>query len=246
MIRIVELFSEQFALNGDMGNALVLEVRARAAGLDVEIVRHAPGDAIADGVGILSFGTGPASAQRLVAAELLALGDQLRGLVADGVPLLSANGGMQSLGLSHELAGGETIDGPGVLPIVTTPAARVLTTSFVVDTETDRLVGIENHATATRLDGGAPFARVVKGVGNGTGSGEGVRVVNAIGTHLNGPVLSMNPALADELLTIAARRAGETYERTSEHDRLDAFAREARLLLTRQAGLPLEPARASA
>jgi lipid II isoglutaminyl synthase (glutamine-hydrolysing) len=245
MIRILELFSEQFALNGDMGNALVLTVRARAAGLETEVIRHAPGDPIPDDAGIVTLGTGPESAQRLVAGELRAIGPRLRALVDAGVPLLAANGGMASLGETVQLADGETIEGPGVLPIATVPAARVLTTAYVVDRPGERLVGIENHATATRLSGGAAFARTVTGEGNRDGGGEGVRIGNAIGTHLHGPVLSMNPGLADELLAIAAERAGQRYVRSAEHDRLDGLALAARRLLLTQAGLEAEPSSGS-
>ena len=65
------------------------------------------------------------------------------------------------------------------------------------------LTGYENHAGVTTVGPDSrPLGRVVRGVGNGDGSGtDGVRSGRVIGTYLHGPVLARNPALADLILS---------------------------------------------
>jgi hypothetical protein len=54
------------------------------------------------------------------------------------------------------------------------------------------------------LEGTAPLAHVVVGVGNGAGEGsEGAVQGHVVGTYLHGPVLARNPALADQFLSWA-------------------------------------------
>jgi CobQ-like glutamine amidotransferase family enzyme len=68
--------------------------------------------------------------------------------------------------------------------------------------ELPALTGFENHGGSTTLAPGAvALARVVKGIGNGDGTGsEGAVAGRVVGTYLHGPVLARNPALADLLL----------------------------------------------
>ena len=80
---------------------------------------------------------------------------------------------------------------------------------MVVRWQGRRLVGFENHGGRTYLDGGAPLGRVEVGYGNNGDDGlEGCVAGSVYGTYLHGPLLPKNPALADHLLTLAARRRG--------------------------------------
>ena len=55
------------------------------------------------------------------------------------------------------------------------------------------------------------LGRVVHGFGNDGASGfEGIRLGNALGTYLHGPLLPRNPWLADWLLERALAHAGGT------------------------------------
>jgi CobQ-like glutamine amidotransferase family enzyme len=67
------------------------------------------------------------------------------------------------------------------------------------------IAGFENHGGRTYLGAGAePLGRVVRGHGNNGADGrEGVRVRNAIGTYLHGPLLPKNVWLADRLIELA-------------------------------------------
>ena len=67
------------------------------------------------------------------------------------------------------------------------------------------LFGFENHAGRTTLGpGAAPLATVPPGRGNNGRDGtEGAVQGRVIGSYLHGPVLPVNPALADAILSMA-------------------------------------------
>lgn len=240
-LTILELFPEHLAVNGDMGNVIVVRERLRLAGIDSVHVKHNPGDTLPDSVDMVLIGTGPVSAQRVLEPAVATIAPQLTGWRDAGVPMLAVTGGMQLLGESIDLPNGGEVTGAGVFPITTDATAdRVVTNCFAVDVpDLGRLIGIENHGSRTALSGNtAPFGTIVTGVGN-DGRSEGVRVMNAIGTHIQGPALAMNSALADHLISIAAERAGVAYELTEAHVRLDALASDCRAILARGAGIPV-------
>lgn len=246
-LTVVELFPEHLAVNGDMGNVIVLRERLRLAGIDMEHVRHNPGDELPAAVDIVTVGTGPVSALRVLEPELARIADTLRGWRDDGVAMLAVTAGMQALGSSIRLPSGDVIAGAGVFDVDTDAAAdRVVTNCFVVDHDSlGRLIGIENHGSITTLGASAAaFGTAVTGRGNGLAASEGVQAVNAVGTHIQGPALAMNPALADHLIGVAAAQRSIDYALGDGHARLDALALECRRILARSAGVAVSRAAA--
>jgi CobQ-like glutamine amidotransferase family enzyme len=71
------------------------------------------------------------------------------------------------------------------------------------------LTGYENHGGGTQLGPAAkPLAKVISGVGNGSGGSqgdgwEGAHQGRLVATYLHGPVLARNPGLADYLIGLA-------------------------------------------
>ncbi|HEY0260827.1 MAG TPA: cobyric acid synthase [Lacisediminihabitans sp.] len=241
-LTLLELYPGHLMMNGDMGNAAVLKRRAELAGLGLTIVGHDPGDALPDSVDVVSIGTGPTSAQVVVTEDLVVIAARLREWAAGGLPIIAVNAGFHLLGRSLTLPDGTVLEGAGLFPVTTLPRAeRTVTDAFVVDTTlAGRMIGIENQAVAVSLhDGTTPLGDVVTGRGN-DGRVEGARVLEAFGTHLHGPVLALNPSFADHLLRVAAERAGLVYRTTDAHSRIDAVAREARGILAKAAGIPLD------
>ncbi|WP_403024779.1 type 1 glutamine amidotransferase [Salinibacterium sp. GXW1014] len=243
-LTILELFPEHLAVNGDMGNVIVLRERLRLAGIDVTHVKHNPGDDLPDDVDIVTVGTGPASALRVLEASAQAIGDRLRGWRDDGVPMLAVTAGMQLLGSRVTMPGGAVLEGAGVLAIETDASAdRVVTNCFVIDhAELGRLIGVENHGSTMALTGPVTeaFGTAVTGRGNGHAKHEGARAANVIGTHLQGPVLAMNPVLADHLIELACERKGISYSRNEGHAKLDSLALECRRILARSANVAVD------
>jgi CobQ-like glutamine amidotransferase family enzyme len=230
-LRILHLYPEELGINGDRGNVTVLVERARIRGIRTEVVRHAPGGGHPGDADIVFAGSGPLSAQRTVLPDLVSHAPHLIALQAAGVPLLAVGGGLQLLGESVRLVDGGELVGAGVLPVRTTLTAARQVGDLVVDTADGELVGYENHGSTLDIGAEAPLGTVRAGSGNtGTGGGEGVRVGASIGTHLGGPVLALNPRLADELLGAALARHGRELpaDISGTLDRLDGWAREAR------------------
>ncbi|MHB1172210.1 MAG: type 1 glutamine amidotransferase [Lacisediminihabitans sp.] len=240
-LHLVELYSRHLAINGDMGNTIVLAERGRLAGLAVRVTRYNPGDELPNEVDLVTIGSGPASAVRAIADDVMRLAPTVRQWVEASVPLLAVGAGYQLCGRTVSGITQGDLSGFAIFDAVTDASVpRVVTHNFVVETELGRLVGIENHGSTTTLaTGQKAFGRVVTGKGNGDRGTEGAESSEAIGTHLHGPVLAMNPVLADHMLSVAAARRGAEYRTTSEHSRLDALAAATRELLDRATVRPV-------
>jgi CobQ-like glutamine amidotransferase family enzyme len=243
-VTILELYPEHLAINGDMGNVRVLKRRLEIAGHVVEHLVHNPGDALPERPDFVTIGSGPGSALAALADDVALIGPALRGWVADGMPLLAIAGGYHLLGTALTLSSG-TIAGAGVFDATTDgTASRVVTGAFAVDTALGRLIGIENHGALTTLSATQePFGSTGSGRGNNGTGAEGARTANAIGTHSHGPVLAMNPVLADHLIRIALERRGLGYETTEGHRRLDDLALQTRRLLVQGTSVEVGTAR---
>lgn len=194
MIRIVHLYPRELGINGDVGNVLALRRRAHWRGAEAEVIDHEVGADLPDTAHLVHVGSGPVSGQRLVAEDLRRVGPTLRRWAAAGVPMIAIAGGWQLLGASLELESGEVIEGAGVFPT----RARLTGTRVVHEVWHDGVAGFENHGAETLLPDGTPAAWPV------------ARFGTLVGTTLHGPVLPMNPAIADQLLDQAARLAGVT------------------------------------
>ncbi|OUE22948.1 cobyric acid synthase [Clavibacter michiganensis] len=229
VLRILHLYPEELGINGDRGNVTVLVERARIRGIRTEVVRHAPGGGHPGDADIVFAGSGPLSAQRSVLPDLVAHAAHLVALQAAGVPLLAVGGGLQLLGETVRLVDGGELVCAGVLPVRTTLTSGRQVGDLVVDTAEGELVGYENHGSTLDVGDHSPLGSVRAGSGNGGGH-EGVRVGSSIGTHLGGPVLALNPRLADELLGAALARHGRELpaDISGTLERLDGWAREAR------------------
>lgn len=242
-VRIVELYPESLSLNGDVGNRMVLARRMRLAGWDVVESAYRAGDELSAedrDADVVLIGSGTSSALRQTAPDVARIAEWLRERATAGAVILAAGGGFGLLGRSLRLSPTETLTGAGVFDVETDAAAeRVITEGFAVDSADGLIVGTENHTTTVRRGAGVePFGTVVRhGRGNGDGT-EGALHGNAIGTHCHGPLLAMNPRVADRLIASIAQRRGLRYERTSEHEALDVLIRRTRaILLTKASGV---------
>ena len=231
-LTILHLYPHELGINGDRGNVTVLARRAGWRGIEAQVIEHSPASGDLPDADVIVVGSGPLSAMRSVHADLLQHAARLRNLVSGGAALLAVSGGLHLLGAEIELEDGSVLEGAGVLPVRTVLTAKRSVGDLVVETASGVLVGYENHGSLVSLQGDAqPLGTVRSGFGNGgTGGGEGVRVGSAIGTHLGGPVLALNPALADELLTAAVAHSGGALGAMVDEslERIDEWARLAR------------------
>jgi CobQ-like glutamine amidotransferase family enzyme len=232
-IRVGHLYPDYLNIYADRGNMAVLERRAAARGLELEVNPLGLDDPVRPGEHDLYYvGGGQDREQALVAADLAAKGGGLRDAVAGGAAALAVCGGYQLFGRFYRDRYGGELPGAGVLPLETFAGERRMIGDVLLECtfagERRTLAGFENHAGRTILDDGAePVGRVVAGFGNDGQSGfEGCRVERAIGTYLHGPLLPRNPWLADWLLAQAAahRSGGEPPVFEPLDDELEAEA----------------------
>ncbi|MCL2803680.1 MAG: glutamine amidotransferase [Micrococcales bacterium] len=212
-LAMVQLFPGLMGTYGDGGNLTVLQHRARARGLATDLVTVGPEDAIPAGADIYVLGGGEDAGQ-VVAAERLIASPGLRQAHAAGATIFAVCAGLQILGQSFEITGGQITAGLGILDVTTrrrqVRAIGEILTEPVADLDLPFLTGYENHGGGTSLGPDArPLAKVTNGVGNGSGGPagdgwEGAVQGNILASYLHGPVLARNPALADYLIAQAA------------------------------------------
>jgi hypothetical protein len=242
-LRVVVVHPDLLGTYGDTGNGRVLAGRAVWRDLPVELI-HALSDApLPAGADVYCIGGGEDGPQ-VQSAERLR--DGVLGRAVDaGAVVLAVCAGFQVIGKSFPGADGSPHPGVGLLDVDTVKgtgrravgelAAEPRSTGGDDPVVLETLTGFENHSAVTHLGPGvAPLARVLSGVGNGTGDGaEGVRSGRIIATYLHGPALARNPSLADLLLawatgTVPAPLADDE-ERALRAERLGALGAPGRL-----------------
>jgi hypothetical protein len=229
-LRVAHLYPEYLNIYADRGNIAVLSSRASWRGIGLEVEPVSLGDDLRPGeYDLLYIGGGQDREQALIAPDLAARCETIREAVDGGVAALAVCGGYQLLGRFYRGRDGEELPGAGLFPHETVAGARRMIGDCLLECELEpgvrrTLAGFENHAGVTRLDDGAePLGRVVAGFGNDGESGfEGVRVGNALGTYLHGPLLPRNAWLADWILERALEhRTGERRELRPLADELE-------------------------
>lgn len=206
---IVHLYPDLLRTYGDRGNILSLAQRAGARGIDARVVHVTRGEQLPGDARIVLLGGGSDRIQEIVGPDLHARRSQLEELARDGRVIVGVCGGYQFLGHSYRAVDGTMIDGLGLLDITTVAAGtRLIGRTWATATLggiTTTLYGFENHAGRTTLGAGAqPLARTPKGHGNNGRDGtEGAIAGTIVGTYLHGPVLPLNPALSDWLISTA-------------------------------------------
>ncbi len=229
-LHIVNLYPRHMNIYGDRGNMLVLTRRTTWHGLTPVVHEVNPGDELPERADIIVGGGGQDSGQVTVADDLQRHGDALRGLAADGVPMLMICGMYQLFGHRFVPIEEPELPGVGVFDMETVGGpVRMIGNVVAESDDLGTLIGYENHSGRTLLGAGvAPLARVTQGDGNNGDDGfEGATRDNVIGTYLHGSLLPKNPAVADFLIETAARRAGLETVEVSEHDHIERARRQA-------------------
>ncbi|KQQ00574.1 MULTISPECIES: type 1 glutamine amidotransferase [unclassified Rathayibacter] len=235
-LRIGVLAPEVLDSNGDAANARVLVARARWAGLDAELVPLRAAQDFAVRPDVVVAGTGADQDLPGVLDLLRETGAALRGWTADGTEVVAVGAGWQLLTESFATPTG-IVTGAGVFPGRAVAGERV-TDDLVVSCGPLTLVGFENHVRRVEgIDPAHVLGSVLHGVGDGGGV-EGYREGVLLGTHLHGPVLAKNPALADAILTRVAERRSLTYTTTDARlHATDETARAARDVIAKRLGV---------
>ncbi|PID96110.1 MAG: cobalamin biosynthesis protein CobB [Actinomycetales bacterium] len=238
-IVLVHLYPREMSIYGDLGNTRCLAARIRRHGYDCVVHDHHPGAPFPEQAHLLMGGGGQDSGQSRVEDDLTVIGSRLHDLADDGTPMVMICGMFQIFGHAFVTSDGVELPGLGILDVTTRGQSERMIGPIVLDTDFGHVVGFENHSGATILGPGqAPFGRVLTGHGNNrSDTSEGARHHNVIGSYLHGPILPVNPRVADALIAAAAERAtGRPFEPAELDDTLadEARTRQIRRLLTKR------------
>ena len=214
---VVHLYPDLLRTYGDRGNVLALVRRAEWRGFRVRVDSISVGDPLPADADVILLGGGTDRAQVVVGPDIAVRRDELCDAAARGAVILGVCGGYQFLGRQYVMPDGQIVEGLSLLDVGTVAPAgedriigRVRARADLWGS-TFGLFGFENHGGRTTLGPGAtPLAIVPKGRGNNGRDGtEGAVQDSVLGTYLHGPVLPINPALADAVLARSlARRTG--------------------------------------
>lgn len=238
-LRIVQLHHDLLGVTGDRGNVDVLVARARAAGHEAVVERIGLGEPSPADADIVVIGNGPLSAMRAVRDDLSTRRDWLSARLAAGASVLAVGGGAELLTHGVALLDGSRIDGLGLVPVVVTRTRARRVGYIIADTADGRLIGFEDHASQWELDPdadpGIRYGKVVVGKGGLADGFETIAFDGVWATNVQGPVLPLNPQLADAILRRALARSGAAYEQAGGHETFDIHARAARADIERLA-----------
>ena len=248
------LYPDIMSTYGDRGNIETIVQRCRWRGIEAEVAELRLGDRLAPGgLDLIVIGSGGEAQQRLIADDLaLVKGPGIQeAVIADGAAALAVGGGYELFGRFCRPGSGGDLPGAGLFDTWTLRSRAVLGGQYdtITEARADRvigdlvvrwngqlLVGFENHAGATYLGPKAqPLGQVISGYGNSGEGHEGTALGSAVGTHLRGPCLPRNPALADYLIGAALRRRQPGAELDPLPDDLERAARQAAIHRARQA-----------
>jgi len=226
-IVIAHLYPREMNIYGDMGNIIVLRKRLEWRGYEVDVRAVEEGKGFDFAAADIVFGGGGQDSGQVVMGEdLLKRGEDLRGLAADGAPMLVICGTYQLFGRGFTTMDGQEIPGIDVFKAMTVGGRVRMIGNVLVESRFGRLVGFENHSGQTILEPGQePLGKVLMGFGNDPQSGqEGAIANNVVGTYMHGPVLPKNPDLADHLILTALKRRHGVKELEPLDDQLAARA----------------------
>ena len=231
-INIAHFYPDLLNLYGDAGNVSALSKRLEWRNIKVNVSVINEGD-IPDfsNIDIAIFGGGSDKEQKICVEEMRKFLPELKTYIEDGGVFLALCGGFTAMGKYYETESGRE-DGLGILDIKTEKSSKRYISNVVIETESGKVAGFENHFGKTYIDGYEPIGKVLYGNGNnGEDKTEGARYKNLYGTNLHGPLLPKNPVLCDEILFNAVKRkypeqeAFSPLDDTIENEALEAVVR---------------------
>ena len=239
-VRFLHLFPSQLGLNGETGNLDCLVQRLKWVGIDSSVKIYDGSGSMETDFDAVFIGSGTL-AGALEALEMIeGHATKLRELAESGTPFLALGLGWEILGESIELMDGRTVAGVGVFPSRSVRVSeRASAESYGFDNNGELTTGYANHSAEIELLNDAKALVSLKaGFGNSSRqsakqrSDEGVLEGNLMAARLNGPLLPLNPHLADAFLKLVAAERGFSYQQISQEAKIaDAYAEKARIEL---------------
>ena len=198
--RALYLYPKTLRLNGESGNLQALDYRLEARGASLEIVNCELGEQLpGKRPDFVFLGSGTLTATKLASEDLRIKSAQIRAWIKAGTKVLAVGSGFDLVSNGLETAEGETLFGLGLTDTRHRIGAKHLVGEVVA---TNGISGFVNsnrvisrpsseHALATvSASDETELVNYVDGFKDGT----------VLASNIQGPLLPMNPELADEFL----------------------------------------------
>lgn len=200
-LSILHLYPNTLRLNGEAGNVTALSVRATSYGLKVKTVSVEVAQALpSKRPAIIFLGSGTLSATKLAADDLASKSDAIHRWVTQGTKVLAVGSGFDLVSQGLELLDGSFLTGLGL----TNTTHKMETTHLVGEVVlSGGLSGFVNtNRTIRRGSGSFELGQVLASdlpelIGYVDGYSDG----KVLASNVQGPLLPMNPKLADELIS---------------------------------------------
>ena len=230
-LKICHLYPDIFYAYGENNAPLILKNRMEWRGHQVTIENITRTDAFHPSqYDIIFIGAGTTTQISSMLPDFLSLkAPALMDAVEADKILLGVGSGFQVLGNSITLPDQTYYECSHILDFDTIGNYYQNTGNLILEREDGTLlVGYESHIGNTKLGPAvSPFAKVKFGIGNNdTAHTDGVHYKNTFGTYCFGPLVALNPAFADELLTLALLNKYQEAKLAPLSDELAYKARE--------------------
>lgn len=199
-LSILHLYPETLKLNGEFGNVLALQVRSEARGIASEIVRNELAEPLPKSrPDIMFLGSGTLSAMKLAGNDLASKSKRIHEWVASGTKVLAVGAGFDLISKEIEYPDGALVTGLGLTDTRHKITAEHRVGEVLVG---ESLAGFINTNRKIVRDGiSEPIGVVTSSdepalVGYVDGFFDG----SVMASNIQGPLLPMNPGLADRIL----------------------------------------------
>ena len=209
-IRLLHLFAGDLSSSGDSGNVQTVAYRLRERGFEVETVAWDGQGALPEQVDAVFIGNGPWSAAVRLLPVLMSQADALHKLHAAGVPFFAVGTGAELLATNIIDAQDVTHAGVGIFDFESRRDADRRVGYMRVESTLGTLIGFGDFASEWRIaQAESALGKAVVGDRPQQTIVEGVVTGGSVASRMGGPMLPLNPALADVVVATILKRRGE-------------------------------------
>ena len=213
-ITLAHLFPDDLGASGDSGNVQTVAYRLRERGVDVTVETFAAGDSLSGATGAVFIGNGPWSAAHRALEAMAPWRKTLHAWLSAGVPFFAVGTGAEIFARTITLRDGHEISGLGVFPFTVLRDRERLVAYNDCSSRLGRIVGFSDLSSEWNLD------ENTEALGTGVigakrvARDDGVIMGSSIATQLGGPVLALNPHIADWFAEKIVAHAGGVFDAT--------------------------------
>ena len=198
-MKILHLFHNLMNLYGEYANTLALKRELENRGVSVTLEKQSVGDKIDfSDADFIYIGSGTEKNQKVALEVLKPLKNELREAMNRGAIVLATGNSFEMFGKKITDKNGAEFEGLGFFDFTTTESDKRTVTDSLCESNGSEIIGFVNKASEI-FGITKPFFAVKQGAGNNKNetATEGIIDGNFYGTHIIGPLLIRNKAVAE-------------------------------------------------